>query len=77
MSDSVEGLVLRYRDESDPEPAGVTPGYLVVWDGKPGPAWAGKAAVLTEDDGTQHVVSMGDFEAVAVVADDYDDWDEE
>jgi hypothetical protein len=64
-------LVFHFYPESepDPEPAGVTPAWLVLWDGKPGPAHIIKGAMLHEGDGGLMPVFDGEMEPCTVIDD--------
>ncbi len=55
-----------------PEPLfkeGVTSGYLVNWNGEPGPASVAKVAMLVDGEGVVSIVQTGEFEPCSVVDD--------
>jgi len=71
-SPTVEPPKYYYYPSPDPEmpPAGVTEGYLVLWDGKSGPAQMTDAAMLHEGDGSFTIVlSVDGFRPTEVVDD--------
>lgn len=71
MSDDVPVTVFRYDPDPEPDlpPAGVTPAWLVLWDGKPGPAHISKGAMLHEGDGHLVPVFDGPLEPCTVIDD--------
>lgn len=73
MSDEPIDLVYRYDpvscSEKPPKPLGVENGWVVIWDGTPGPAQVAKAGLLHEGDGSFDVVLVEDFTECTVVDD--------
>lgn len=55
--------------DREPKPLGVEQGWIVLWDGEPGPAHIAKAGMIHEGDGTYHVAQIDDFKECDVVDD--------
>lgn len=65
-------LIYRYdpRPEvTEPKPLGVEGGWVVIWNGKPGPAKVAKAGMIHEGDGNVDVVLTSDFSDCEVTGD--------
>lgn len=64
-----DDLVFHYDPEPIEAPAGVTEGWIVIWDRKSMTGHAAKAAMLVEGDGSGSFVPNGEFEPVRITAD--------
>lgn len=64
-----EPLTYYVYEEPPPPPAGVQVGYVVVWNGQPGPGSCMPVAVLHDGEGGWDVVPNGEFEFVTITAD--------